>query len=220
MIEDPVNGNVIMAYYDGLATFHPSAEVTADGYIYGEDFTLTATGERILPSVCMVTNMTFDTFGRLWIATEDQGVVCLSADRERVEYRLTDATTPLPSDRVYGLGWNPEINSIMISTDSGLVEFTPDVITGNQVDKNISIYPDKVLPDYHGVVFFSNIPAYSSLTIRDKTGKEVVRLHSGSESVMTWDLKDKTDQRVSPGVYLIEHDGEVYPLELLVMSPL
>lgn len=220
IIEDPLNGNVIVAYYEGLATFHPSGDVSADGYISGRDFTVSAGGERIIPSVCMVTDMIFDSFGRLWIATQNQGVVCLSVDRKRVEYRLTKSSTPLPSDRVYGLGWNPQTNSLMVSTDLGLAEFTPDISAVNYAGSEILLYPDKITPDYHGGISLCNLPANSTITVRDKNGNNVMQLFPSSDTSLTWDLNDNTGKRIPSGVYTIEIEGKPdAKRELIVSTP-
>lgn len=219
IVEDPVNGNVIVSYYNGLATFHPSSAVTHDGYIIGEDISVLKSGERVIPSICQVNNIIFDTVGRMWIATNNQGVVCISADRKSVEYRLTAETTPLPTDKVYGIGWNPQTHSLMISTHLGLVEFTPDITTPDSENKDVIIYPNRILPDYSETVCFRNLSVGSTITVRDKKGKEVIQLHSGSSPVLTWDLKDNSGKRLPSGVYKIDIDGTVNPLELIILSP-
>lgn len=205
LLEDPSNGDAIVAYYNGLVSFHPSAKVSVDGYIKGVDLSETKGGEElIVPQNCQVNNATFDNYGRLWIATNNQGVICLSADRKKVEYRLNEDNSPLPSNTVYGLGWDSSRNSIMISTLRGLAEFTPDTgNAGSATGNAITIYPAKVKPGYNGHVSFRNLPLNSDICIRNRDGKVVKRLSTGISRFLTWDLCDTNGNRIEAGVYTV-----------------
>ena len=60
-----------------------------------------------------------DGDGRLWFGAEGGGVTCLGSDGT-ILGSLDSENSPLPSDRVYGIGYNPERGSMFFSTSEGV----------------------------------------------------------------------------------------------------
>lgn len=205
LIEDPITGEAIVAYYNGLASFHPGSDISVEGYIKGERLSYTkGETEMIMPENCQINNITLDNFGRLWIASNNQGVICLSADKKSVEYRLNTGNSPIPSNTIYGLGWDSGRNCLMISTENGLAEFTPDSYSNtSSIVGSFTISPSKITPGYNGHVSFRNLPLNSDICIRNSEGKTVKRINTGSNRFQTWNLLDTNGKRINPGIYTI-----------------
>lgn len=221
MVEDPWTGEVVMAFYDGICRFHPGSPVNKEGYIKGQFLNLKGDlKEKIVPQTSSVNHLLFDDYHKLWIATNDQGLICLSADGNRVEYRFTEGNSPLPSNTVYGLGWNPESESLMISTQSGLAELFPDKV--NQSESVVGhipiLIPGVVTPDFSGDVYIRHLPENAVIIVRDRQGKEVRNLSSSQGQNCKWDLKDRNGERVESGVYNI-CVNDLQPLKITVLSP-
>lgn len=217
--EDPNNGDIIITSIYGVFVFNLSSEINNET-IEGKNLTL-RNGEQgsIVPENSHVNKVIFDSDGRMWIGTNNQGVVGISRDRSKVIARYGTSNSPLPSDCVYGLGWNPESRSLMISTKLGLAEVFPDVATeyDNSVSAMPYVMPDNVVPDYNGNVEIRNLTPNRSVVIRDQKGKTVRSISSGTSYMAQWNLKDDKGARVPGGRYFVIVDG-CNPIELVVLS--
>ncbi len=218
IVEDPVTGLMLLSTIEKTLVFNPRSEL-ADGYMPGE--TLRLEGGKagdIIPDACHVNKIVFDTAGRMWIGTNNQGVVGVSADRKSVVARYRASDSPLPSDCVYGLGWNPDSGSLMVSTKLGLAEVFPDVsAVAASGSGSPSLSMTHVTPGYNGPVEIRNLSPGKDIVIRDNRGRTVRHLRNGSARCVVWNLKDESGERVPGGVYDISvSDAE--SLRLVVMS--
>ncbi len=143
-----------------------------------------------------------DSDNRLWIATHDEGVICLSPDRETLLGELREAGSALPSDRVYGLCHNPERGSIMISTALGLTEFFPEFLGGSHM-QGATVTPSDITPGFRGWVTISGLPAGRELIVTDNSGKTIRALGKANAGRIQWDGENASGQRPATGVYHI-----------------
>lgn len=217
IVEDPVNGNIIVSSMDKAIVFNPRHELIND-MMPGDVLPLRQEyNEEIISETCPVNKIVFDGANRMWIGTNNQGVIGVSEDRKSVIARYNSSNSPLPSDCVYGLGWNPETNSLMISTKLGLAEVVPDVSSSTKESGNPILSISHVRPDYNGYVEIRNISPTQNIIIRDSNDIEVKRLNNGDFRNIEWDLRNNKGEKVKAGSYKI-YIADKMPLDLVIMS--
>lgn len=216
-VEDPLTGDILISGLYGLFVIHPETDTHGDG-IYGEDYqSFNNVISDVLPVKSQVNKVIFDDGGRMWIGTNNTGVICVSADRNNIEAHYSTLNSPIPSDCVYGLGWNPESRSLMISTKLGLAEVFPDINSVGKTNNDAYVVPQSVIPGYNGYVEIRNITRNQPVRILDSTDNEIRTFSGNASNHIEWDLKDKSGTRVPAGKYYIVI-GNGTPLELIVMS--
>lgn len=158
-----------------------------------------------------VNGFTTDAEKNLWIATNNRGAICLSADRETIIGDFSESNSPLPSNRVFAICYNPERRSLMMSTAQGLTEFFPESLGGASAG-GITVSPQTLTPSFRGWVTFTGLPADQSLRITDNKGQTVRLLGKPAEGMIQWDGNDSYGQRPASGTYrLTESDtGTVF----------
>ncbi|MDE7438217.1 MAG: hypothetical protein K2M93_06995 [Muribaculaceae bacterium] len=214
--EDPSTGDIIVATLDGLYVIEADSQAK-DGIIRGRHLTLkNGTPGDIVPTEAHIFKVIFDNEGRMWIGTRNMGVVGVNKGRTEVIARFNTGNSPIPSDWVTGLGWNPHTRSLMISTDRGLAEVFPDVTTSVHSTSAPTLSRNVVRPDYNGAVEIRNLPDARQIIIKNAEGKEVRRIENGRSSIAEWDLRDSSGQSVAPGVYTICIDN-LATMEITVM---
>ncbi len=150
-----------------------------------------------------VNAMTEDSRGYKWFATGGAGVVCTSADGTEIYRELTSDSTPLPDDNVYGIGYMPESNSLMISTDRGLAEYQIGASTGGGKAPDVRVYPNPVRPDYLGYVTVDGLEENALVKIVDASGSLVRELGYAAGGEAKWDVTNLSGRRVATGVYYV-----------------
>ncbi|MDE6338313.1 MAG: hypothetical protein K2K97_00820, partial [Muribaculaceae bacterium] len=214
--EDPNTGDIIITGMDGLFIFDPSSPVV-DGMGRGDYLTLRggAPGD-IVPTRGHMYKVIFDDEGRMWVGTRNVGVVGVNKERTEVIARYNTDNSPLPSDWVIGLGWNPETHSLMISTDQGLAEVFPDLPAQGKSASEPYLSMTTVSPNYNGTVEIRNITPGEGVIICDIDGNEVKRISTAESTTAEWDFKNAKGEMVPSGHYTITV-GRNAPLPIVVM---
>ncbi|MDE6007142.1 MAG: hypothetical protein K2G67_06275 [Muribaculaceae bacterium] len=149
-----------------------------------------------------------DEFGRLWIASSNVGVYGLSQDRTKLVAHFNKDNSPLSSNYVYAVGWNPETKSLFMSTSEAIFEVkvdNPDHVASYGISSTTPrIAPMKVTPDFAGTVSIYDIPAAVSIRVRDANGNTVAEIADVKDGCAYWNLLDRDGNQVKSGVYSIE----------------
>lgn len=158
-----------------------------------------------------------DPFGRVWIGSEGNGLSMYNPITERFTnyYR---ANSPLLSNQIISLGYNPLEGRLLIGTSDGLntLLIGRTVKTETRI-RTLKAYPNPFRPDGFKTVQIVNQPS-DSMPI----GKNLCRIYSASgalvrklqESPMArfeWDGRNDAGTIVSSGVYyfvVADDDGE------------
>lgn len=146
-----------------------------------------------------------DPYGRLWIASSTSGVIGLSADRKKVIAHYHTGNSPLPDDVVRGIGWNPETESLFVSTLLGIVEIKVDdamQAVGNS-PAAMRAFPETVTGNFTGTVAIHNVPPHAVLAVTDRDGRMVAPLPAPESGTTHWDLTDSEGRLVPTGTYRI-----------------
>ena len=118
---------------------------------------------------------------------------------------LTVSNSYIPSDIVYTVAYNPDNNSLLMSTEHGIAEFYPSGGSSqdNDGENTLTVYPNPVRPDYLGWVTIENLPDNSIVKITDAGGNLVKELGFAENGTVKWDVTNAEMKRVRSGVYYI-----------------
>lgn len=218
MVEDPLTGNVIVGCQSYGWEFDPAsardgAAVDVSLLRLGDDNG--REGDFMMPLSTGLNKILFDDYGRMWLATAGDGVIGVSADRSRIIARYRPDNSPLPSGMTYGLGWNTQRGSLMISTAKGLAEVFPDSPAMGNASGAPTLYPEQITPGYNGELHLRNLPANSRIEIRDKAGERVAILSNGSSTTLAYNLTDTTGNPLPSGIYTVAIGGVTLTFSLL-----
>ena len=144
---------------------------------------------------------------RIWFATDD-GLWVFSRDFSELEHHFTEFNSPLLSTEIISLTYDQVTGEMFIQTDRGLTSYRSGSSVGSRVhEKNLSVFPNPVLPGYGGSVGISGLARNAILKITDSKGR-LVRSISANGGTASWDLKNHQGGRVQAGIYLVFSSSE------------
>lgn len=203
--EDPSTGYVWVGHEEGVFYFNPRAAIDGNTRVNRvkvarNDGTNLA---DYLLNLVNVQRIAVDGSGRKWFATIGGGAICTSADGRTIEEELTAENSGLPDNIIYGLGYNPDNNSMIFSTDRGIAEYFIPAGAGAGAMDEVRAYPNPVRPDYYGYVTIDGLPEGALVKIANAGGHVVKELGLASGGEVKWDVTDLSFRRVNSGVYFI-----------------
>lgn len=218
--EDPVTGNVWLSFNGKLISVDLT-KLVKDGIIEGTEFkAVYADGSRE-PAVMsdFVYSIAFDEYNRMWVGTATSGVYGISADRRKVIAHYDMTNSPMLSNQVDGLCWDPDGNELMIGTNMGLHSVKPDQVQAEATGTGTPMaYPANVLPEYRGNVKFVNLPAQTVLSVTDAGGRQIKQLPAVDNGQTVWDVCDTDGQPVPQGVYTVKDVSKQVPDFRIIVS--
>lgn len=207
IVENPVTGDIIVPAFHDTFIFNLSDPVENETINARPVGIISENGQtsHFRPATRAMTAVA-DEYGRLWVATYDDGVIGISTDGKSVVANYNSFNSPIGNDEVHGLGWNPDTKSLFISARNVIAEVRvddPDT-SGESFDINSTfITPTFVNPEYAGTVAIHNVPAGVTLRIRDSKGKTIREIDSPANGLTYWDLLDSEGRRVPSDRYTI-----------------
>lgn len=155
-----------------------------------------------------VNSITTDNAGRRWFGTAGGGIVITSDDGREILKTYTSDNSELPDNNVYAICYNPENNSMMISTDKGLAElFLSTNASGSAGGSDVKAYPNPVRPDYYGYVTIEGLADNALVKIVDAGGNLVKEVGFAAGGEIRWDVTNLNNKRVPGGVYYVLASG-------------
>lgn len=149
-----------------------------------------------------ITVIRVDGGNRKWVGTESSGIFLLSPDGLDIERHFTSENSPLISNTIYDIAIDHTTGEVFFATPEGLISYRSDASQGDIEYKNVQVFPNPVLPDYHGPITIQGIAYNSDVKITDVSGKLVYQTKSNGGTA-TWSGKTIDGERASTGVYLI-----------------
>ncbi|MEO9476934.1 MAG: T9SS type A sorting domain-containing protein [Cyclobacteriaceae bacterium] len=195
-VELDVNDEAWVATSEGIVNFSEATFISNDipsgELVYDE-----ATVYNELP----VAAVSSDGGGRVWVAGENDLAVYSNNGLDRY-FLFNETNSPLPSNTILDMAYNPENGEVFILTDRGLVSYRSNSSAPNPSHQNVSIFPNPVRPGYSGQVGIKGVVSNADIKITDVNGKLIrqVEAFGGSAS---WNLRDYNNARVRSGVYLV-----------------
>lgn len=212
LVENPNTGEFIISCSSCALVFNPNDQLV-DGAMPGKKLNF----DGALLQNIQINKIVFDDFDRMWIGTNNQGVIGISVDTGSVIAQYGVSNSLIPSDCIYGLAWNPAYGSLMVSTKLGIAEVCVDSkVYGANMSSRPCVYPVAIDSDYNGIVEIRNVKLSDQIIIKDKSGVIIKRFFRNDNRVIVWDLTDEKSKRVTPGLYFIRI-GENNPIEMHVM---
>ena len=137
-----------------------------------------------------------------WVATDGAGVFLFSEDGKSTLQHFTKDNSPLPTNSVRSLAYEPLSGKIYMGTPNGLVAFQGNAYAPSKNLDEVEVYPNPIRPGYNGLLTIRGLKADCVVKITDIVGNAVFESTSTGGSVQ-WDLRSFADKRVRSGVYLI-----------------
>jgi hypothetical protein len=150
-----------------------------------------------------VTKIVADKSGNKWYATNGGGIIETSSSGKTVLRQLLADETYLPSDEVLDLCYNPDNNSLLISTTKGYAEYFIPGSAGGTTYDNVKAYPNPVRPDYTGWITIEGLAENSLVKIVNAQGSVVKELGIATGGSIQWDGTNMNRTKVNSGVYYV-----------------
>lgn len=165
------------------------------------DAILPVYGQRRLFNNEECTALAVEPGNRKWIGTRT-GLYQFNADGTELVKRFTAADSPLPSDDIRALRFEPETGLLFADTPAGMVSYQSDATAPAERLSGITIFPNPVRPGYSGNVGIKGLTSQSSVKITDLAGRLVFETRSEG-GMASWNLNDYTGRRARAGIYIV-----------------
>lgn len=203
--EDQETGKVWVCTYNGVFTFNPKEAF--DSNFRAQRIKVARNDGTNLADYLLdgipVYRMAADGANRKWFATGGSGAVLTSASGSEVIRQLTTDNSYIPDNTVYGIGCDPQSNSVWLGTGSGIAQYFSDATPAQADYENVLAYPNPVRPDYLGWVTIEGLMDKSLVKIVDSAGGLVKELGLSSGGMISWDVTNLDGKRVKTGVYYV-----------------
>ncbi len=137
-----------------------------------------------------------------WVATDGAGVFLFAEDGKSTLQHFTKDNSPLPTNSVRSLAYEPLSGKIYMGTPNGLVAFQGNAYAPSDNLEEVEVYPNPIRPGYNGLLTIRGLQADCVVKITDIVGNAVFETNATGGSVQ-WDLRSFAGNRVRSGVYLI-----------------
>jgi ligand-binding sensor domain-containing protein len=157
-----------------------------------------------LLSDIVVRSIVIDDGNRKWIGTQGNGLYLISADNNTELEHFTSENSPLLSDNIESLAWNPETGELFIGTDLGLCSYMSDATASidDMSDESVYAFPNPVPSSYQGIITVRGLSTDSDVKVVTTSGRLVAQGRSNG-GTFTWDGRDRQGHRVASGIYMI-----------------
>lgn len=122
-----------------------------------------------------INDISVDSSGRKWIATERSGLFVVAPDGTEVIFNYTTGNSPLASNTVYNVYAQPSGRKIYVATPDGLLMHVSEMAPDSGKLESLHIYPNPVRPDYMGDVMIDGLTDGAVVTISSVSGNVVGR---------------------------------------------
>lgn len=207
--EEPSSGIVWIGHDKGVFRLSPAEYLKNPGKVSRIKVSRndgTGQADYLLDGI-QVNSITADASGRKWFGTLGGGIVITSSDGSEVIKSYITDNSPLPDNEIYGICYNPDNNSMMISTGKGLAELFLSTSASGESKSDVMVYPNPVRPDYFGYVNIEGLQDNAMVKIMDAQGNLVKELGFAAGGEIQWDVTNLNARRVPGGVYYILASG-------------
>lgn len=150
----------------------------------------------------MTTAIEFGKDNTVWIATYGAGIFVLNQDGTEVLQNFTTANSPLPTNSIYNICYDPDRESMFVVTPTCVLEYSYEFRGGETTYDNVEIYPEPVKPDFTGYVAIKRLIPGSYVKITDAAGNVVCET-TDVAGTATWDACNSNGERVPTGTYYV-----------------
>ncbi len=168
----------------------------------------------------IITALLVDGVNNVWVGTTI-GVGYFSASTYEGGH-FTAAASPLSSDRITSLAWDPESGRVFIGTDRGLSSVATPFSRPAEKLGSLSVHPNPFFPGRQEAVVIEGLSGSVSVSVYTAAGRLVRRFPFGTNygRRLLWDGRNDQGTAVAGGVYLIvaqEEDGRTAAAKIAVI---
>lgn len=207
-IAEDLDGEIWVGTDKGIAVFYNPANIFSE-YNFDAEQILIQEGDygQYLLSEEKITQIVVDGANRKWIGTERSGLYLLSSDGlDEIEH-FTEENSPLFSNNITALTIDNKSGEIYIGTSKGLLSYRSTATDGFVNTKKVKVFPNPVKETYFGLIAINGLSTNANFKITDVNGNLVFEDYAkGGQAI--WDGKNKNNERVGTGVYLIFSSDE------------
>ena len=137
-----------------------------------------------------------------WFGTRN-GIFVQSPNGVDKIARFTADNSPLFSNNIIDMEFDPENGKMYIASDGGIQAYQTLTTDGGRIHKsNVYAYPNPVRPEYEGLIAFKGLARDATIKITDVNG-QLVHQTDALGGQATWDGRDYSGRDVASGVYLV-----------------
>ncbi len=150
-----------------------------------------------------ITCIAVDPLDQKWIGTK-QGVFVLSPDGFGNPILYNTKNSPLPSDDIKSIAFDPKSGKVYIGTDYGLAVLTTASIQPKESFSQLFVYPNPViLSGDETIVTIDGLIRNSSIKVFDISSNLVSEFKSPGGKIAFWNGRDLKGNLVPSGIYVI-----------------
>lgn len=142
-----------------------------------------------------------DPANRKWVGT-DNGLFLISADGLKTINYFNIDNSPLISNKIKSLAFEPNSGDLYIGTDKGIESYRTDATLTEEGKGTVFVYPNPVREDYTGPIAVKGLPNNAEVKITDIKGNLVYQTTANGGQAI-WDGLLLNGERAATGVYLV-----------------
>lgn len=143
-----------------------------------------------------------DGANRKWVGTPSDGLWLLNAEGNRIIQHFNTSNSPLISDAIIDLAFEPTEGDLFIATDKGLMAYRTESLADISDAKNLRIYPNPLNSIQHGEVIIEGFEGEALYQIFTVDGLLVDRFQARGGRA-TWNARRRDGGALASGVYII-----------------
>ncbi len=166
-----------------------------------------------------------DGANRKWFGTRN-GIFVQSPDGTSQVIKFDTKNSPLLTDVVTELTFNPITGEMFIITTGGIQSFKTETTGGvlNHNESQVYAFPNPVRPDHTGPIAIKGLVRDANVKITDINGKLIYETKAlGGQAI--WNGQDYNGRRAATGVYLVfsasentSRDKEAFVTKILIVN--
>ena len=156
-----------------------------------------------------INDIAVDPSNRLWMATNEGVYLLQETDGfERVEF-FTAENSPLFSNVVVTMAVDGQTGTVYFGTDQGLISFLGDAINPEATPRDLFVYPNpvRITNGTAPEIFIEGLVEATDVKVVAAHG-EVVAEFSARGGRVRWNGRDRNQQLVPSGIYLVVAVGQ------------
>ena len=114
---------------------------------------------------------------------------------------LDESNSPLYSSKILDLDKN-SLGEIFVLTSAGLLSFRSFNQASNQILNSIKVFPNPLILKEHEGLIINGLLKNNYIKILSLNGNEVISLNYRGGGI-NWNLLNRNNKKISPGIYLI-----------------
>ena len=166
------------------------------------------------------TVIAFDGGNRRWFGTE-KGLWLFNENLTELAHHFTSLNSPLPSDNITELAYNPSSGELFVLTDRGLVSFQTASSEPQLKHRNVIIFPNPISRSSNITLAIKGTVADAEIKITDISGNIIAQIQAQG-STASWNMRRHTGELATSGVYIIfssDENGEETYVGKFVIVP-